>query len=89
MRGRVDVYFEAAAAIVSLTLLGQLPELRARSSTSAAIRALLGLAPKSARGTACDGCGADVPLDHLGARHRLGVRPGAAPQGMREPPASK
>ena len=76
MHGRVGVYFEAAAAIVSLTLLGQLLELRARSSTSAAIRALLGLAPKTARRIATDGSEADVPLDQVQAGDRLRVRPG-------------
>ncbi len=76
MHGRVGVYFEAASAIVSLTLLGQLLELRARSSTSAAIRVLLGLAPKTARRIAADGSEADVALDQVQAGDRLRVRPG-------------
>jgi Cu+-exporting ATPase len=74
--GRIGVYFEAAAVIVSLTLLGQMLELRARSKTSAAIRALLGLAPKSARRIAADGSEADVPLDSVVVGDRLRVRPG-------------
>jgi Cu+-exporting ATPase len=74
--GRVGVYFEAAAVIVSLTLLGQLLELRARSKTSAAIKALLGLSPKTARRIADDGSEADVPLDQVHAGDRLRVRPG-------------
>src|SRR5690606_20066123 len=59
--GRVGVYFEAAAVIVSLTLLGQVLELRARSRTSAAIKALLGLAPKTARRIGDDGTEEDIP----------------------------
>jgi Cu+-exporting ATPase len=74
--GRVAVYFEAAAIIVSLTLLGQVLELTARSSTSAALRALLGLAPKTARRLAADGTEADVPLAHVHVGDRLRVRPG-------------
>ncbi len=74
--GRVGVYFEAAAIIVSLTLLGQLLELKARSSTSAAIRALLGLAPKTARRLADDGSEEDIPLTHVHVGDRLRVRPG-------------
>ena len=74
--GRVGVYFEAAAVIVSLTLLGQLLELRARSKTSAAIKALLGLAPKTARRIADDGSEADIPLEHVHVGDRLRVRPG-------------
>ncbi len=74
--GRVGVYFEAAAVIVSLTLLGQLLELRARSKTSAAIKALLGLSPKTARRLAPDGSEADVPLSEVQAGDRLRVRPG-------------
>ncbi|MDG6347969.1 heavy metal translocating P-type ATPase, partial [Luteimonas sp. 8-5] len=74
--GRVGVYFEAAAVIVSLTLLGQLLELRARSKTSAAIRALLGLAPKTARRIGRDGSEQDVPLEHVHVGDRLRVRPG-------------
>ena len=74
--GRVGVYFEAAAVIVSLTLLGQLLELRARSKTSAAIKALLGLAPKTARRLSADGSEADVPLADVHVGDRLRVRPG-------------
>jgi Cu+-exporting ATPase len=74
--GRVGVYFEAAAVIVSLTLLGQLLELRARSKTSAAIKALLGLSPKTARRLADDGSEADVPLEQVQVGERLRVRPG-------------
>ena len=74
--GRVGVYFEAAAIIVSLTLLGQILELRARSSTSAAIKALLGLAPKTARRLRDDGTEEDIPLTHVHVGDRLRVRPG-------------
>lgn len=74
--GRVGVYFEAAAVIVSLTLLGQLLELRARSRTSAAIRQLLGLAPKTARRVNDDGAEEDVPLEQVHVGDRLRVRPG-------------
>ena len=74
--GRVGVYFEAAAVIVSLTLLGQMLELRARSKTSAAIKALLGLAPKTARRLGDDGAEEDVPLEHVHVGDRLRVRPG-------------
>jgi len=74
--GRVGVYFEAAAIIVSLTLLGQLLELKARSSTSAAIRGLLGLAPKTARRLREDGSDEDIPLSHVHVGDRLRVRPG-------------
>jgi Cu+-exporting ATPase len=74
--GRVSVYFEAAAVIVSLTLLGQLLELRARSQTSAAIRSLLGLAPKTARRINADGTEEDVPLTHVHLGDSLRVRPG-------------
>ena len=74
--GRVGVYFEAAVVIVSLTLLGQLLELRARSATSAAIKALLGLAPKTARRLRDDGTEEDVPLTHVHIGDRLRVRPG-------------
>jgi len=76
VHGQVGVYFEAAAVIVSLTLLGQLLELRARSKTSAAIRALLKLAPKTARRLADDGTETDVPLDQVQVGDRLRVRPG-------------
>ena len=74
--GRVGVYFEAAAIIVSLTLLGQLLELKARSSTSAAIKSLLRLAPKTARRIAGDGTEEDIPLTHVHVGDRLRVRPG-------------
>ncbi|MGZ5595581.1 MAG: heavy metal translocating P-type ATPase [Usitatibacter sp.] len=74
--GRVGVYFEAAAVIVSLTLMGQLLELRARSQTSAAIRALLGLAPKTARRLRDDGSEEDIELTHVHVGDRLRVRPG-------------
>ncbi len=74
--GRVGVYFEAAAVIVSLTLLGQLLELRARSKTSAAIKALLGLAPKTARRINDDGSEDDIPLEHVHIGYKLRVRPG-------------
>ena len=73
--GAVAVYFEAAAVITTLVLLGQVLELRARSSTSSAIRALLGLAPKTARRVR-DGGDEDVPLDQVHAGDRLRVRPG-------------
>ena len=76
VQGHVGVYFEAAAVIVSLTLLGQLLELKARSQTSAAIRALLGLAPKTARRLHDDGGEEDVDLSHVHAGDRLRVRPG-------------
>ncbi|MEX2150160.1 MAG: heavy metal translocating P-type ATPase [Steroidobacteraceae bacterium] len=74
--GRVGVYFEAAAVIVSLTLLGQVLELRARSSTSAAIKALLRLAPPTARRIRPDGTEEDVPLDRVQVGDSLRVRPG-------------
>ncbi|HLE63045.1 MAG TPA: copper-translocating P-type ATPase, partial [Pyrinomonadaceae bacterium] len=72
----VPVYFEAAAVITSLVLLGQVLELKARSSTNAAIRALLGLAPKTARRIAPDGSEQDVPLDQVNRNDHLRVRPG-------------
>jgi Cu+-exporting ATPase len=74
--GRVGVYFEAASVIVSLTLLGQLLELKARSKTSAAIKALLGLAPKTARRLRDDGSEEDVELSQVHVGDRLRVRPG-------------
>ena len=74
--GRVGVYFEAAAVIVSLTLLGQTLELKARSQTSAAIKALLGLAPKTARRIRADGTEEDIPLTHVHVGDQLRVRPG-------------
>jgi P-type Cu+ transporter len=74
--GRVNVYFEAAAVIISLTLLGQMLELRARGQTSAAIKALLGLTPKTARRIKVDGSEEDVPLTHVHVGDILRVRPG-------------
>ncbi|NGM88505.1 heavy metal translocating P-type ATPase [Parapusillimonas sp. SGNA-6] len=74
--GRVAVYFEAAVVIISLTLFGQILELRARSQTSAAIKSLLGLAPKTARRLNADGTEEDVPLAHVHEGDRLRVRPG-------------
>lgn len=74
--GRIGVYFEAAAVIISLTLVGQVLELRARSQTSAAIKSLLGLAPKTARRLKADGSEEDVPLSHVHVGDRLRVRPG-------------
>jgi Cu+-exporting ATPase len=76
MDGEVAVYFEAAAAITTLVLLGQVMELRARSRTGAAIKALLGLAPKTARLIRDDGSEPDVPLDQVKPGDRLRVRPG-------------
>ena len=74
--GQMDVYFEPAVVIVALVLLGQVIELRARSQTSSAIRALLGLAPKNARLLDDKGGEADVPLDRVQVGDRLRVRPG-------------
>jgi P-type Cu+ transporter len=74
--GRIGVYFEAAAVIISLTLLGQVLELKARSQTSAAIKSLLGLAPKSARRLNADGSEEDVLLAHVNVGDLLRVRPG-------------
>jgi len=74
--GNVGVYYEAAAAIVTLVLLGQVMELRARSRTGAAIRALLGLAPTTARRIDADGTEHDVALDQVVAGDLLRVRPG-------------
>jgi len=74
--GEVGVYFEAAAVITTLVLLGQVLELRARSRTSGAIRALLGLVPKTARRIAEDGSETDVPLADVQPGDRLRVRPG-------------
>jgi P-type Cu+ transporter len=76
MGGYPDVYFEAAAAITTLVLLGQVMELRARSRTSAAIRALLDLSPKMARLLLPDGTENDVALENVKAGDRLRVRPG-------------
>lgn len=74
--GRVAVYFEAAAVIISLTLMGQVLELKARSQTSAAIKSLLGLAPKTARRIGADGGEEDVPLSSVHVGDSLRVRPG-------------
>src|SRR5213079_542605 len=74
--GNVPVYFEAAAVITVLVLLGQVLELKARSATSGAIRALLGLAPNTARRVEEDGKEHDVPLDQVQVGDRLRVRPG-------------
>ena len=74
--GTVGTYFEAAGVIVTLILLGQVLELRARSSTGAAIRKLLGMAATSARRIAKDGSESDVPLDHVHVGDKLRVRPG-------------
>jgi Cu+-exporting ATPase len=74
--GQIDLYFEPAAVIVTLVLLGQVMELRARSQTSSAIRSLLGLAPKMARRIDEQGGEADVPLDQVQVGERLRVRPG-------------
>jgi Cu+-exporting ATPase len=74
--GEVGVYFEAAAVITTLVLLGQVLELRARSKTSGAIRALLGLAPKTARVVRADGSEQDVALEQVGVDDLLRVRPG-------------
>jgi Cu+-exporting ATPase len=74
--GRVAVYFEAAAVIISLTLLGQLLELKARSQTSAAIKSLLGLSPKTARRIAADGSEEDIPMANVHVGDKLRVRPG-------------
>ena len=74
--GRVAVYFEAAVVIISLTMLGQILELKARAQTSTAIKALLGLAPKTARRINADGSEEDVPLSHVHVGDLLRVRPG-------------
>ena len=74
--GAVAVYFEAAAVITVLVLLGQVLELRAREATSGAIKALLDLAPKTARRIGDDGADQEVALDSLAVGDRLRVRPG-------------
>ncbi len=74
--GRIGVYFEAAAVIISLTLFGQMLELKARSQTSAAIKSLLGLSPKTARRINADGTEEDIPLTHVHKGDHLWVRPG-------------
>jgi len=76
MAGTVPVYFEAAAVITALVLLGQVLELRARSATGKAIRALLGLAPKTARRVNADGSEEDVPLEQVHVGDLLRIRPG-------------
>ncbi|MGX5802212.1 heavy metal translocating P-type ATPase [Bradyrhizobium sp. Arg314] len=76
--GAVPVYFEAAAVIVALVFLGQVLELRARERTGSAIRALLDLAPKTARLIGADGSEKDVPLDSVKSGDRLRIRPGDA-----------
>ncbi len=76
MEGRIGVYFEAAAVIISLTLLGQMLELKARSQTSSAIKSLLGLAPKTARRINADGTEEDILLTHVHSGDTLRVRPG-------------
>jgi P-type Cu+ transporter len=76
MEGYPDVYFEAAAAITTLVLLGQVMELRARSRTGAALRALLDLSPKTAHFINADGSEKDIPLDLVKIGDRLRVRPG-------------
>ena len=78
MHGMVPVYYEAAGVVVALVLLGQVLELRARASTGKAIRALLNLAPKTARKIAHDGAETEVPLAEIVAGDRLRVRPGEA-----------
>ncbi|MEA3540070.1 MAG: copper-translocating P-type ATPase [Pseudomonadota bacterium] len=76
VHGQVPVYFEAAAVIVALVLLGQVLELRARAATGKAIKALLGLAPKHARRIAADGSESDVDIGHIAVGDLLRVRPG-------------
>ncbi len=74
--GSVPVYFEAAAVITTLALLGQVLELRARHATGGAIRALLALAPKTARRIALDGSEEEIPIEHIRPGDALQVRPG-------------
>ncbi len=76
MAGELAVYFEPAAVIVTLVLLGQVLELRARSQTSSAIKSLLGLAPKTARVIRASGNEEDISLDQVQVGDRLRVRPG-------------
>ncbi len=78
MHGMVPVYYEAAGVVVALVLLGQVLELRARAATGKAIRALLNLAPKTARRIDADGTETDIPLSEVQAGDRLRVRPGEA-----------
>lgn len=74
--GKVGLYFEAASVIVSLVLLGQVLELKARGQTSAAIKALLGLAPKTARLLKDDGTEVEIPVEHIRVGDKFRVRPG-------------
>jgi len=74
--GRIGVYFEAAAVITTLVLLGQVLELKARGQTGAAIKALLGMSPKTARRMKADGTEDDIPLEQVGSGDVLRVRPG-------------
>lgn len=74
--GMIPLYYEAAAVITALVLLGQVLELRARSQTGNAIRALLGLAAKTARRVRADGSEEDIPIEHIHLGDRLRVRPG-------------
>lgn len=76
MHGQVGVYFEAAAAITALVLLGQVLELRARCQTSGAIKQLLGLAPKTARLILADGSETDIPIEQVQIAQHLRIRPG-------------
>jgi Cu+-exporting ATPase len=76
MTGDVSLYFEAASVIVTLVLLGQMLELKARSRTKSAIKSLLGLAPKTARRIKSDGTEEDVPLETIAINDHLRVRPG-------------
>ena len=76
VQGKANIYFESAAVITVLVLLGQVLELKARAATGSAIKALLGLAPKTARRVAGDGTESDVPLEHIHSGDRLRVRPG-------------
>ncbi len=76
MTGEVGLYFEAAAVIVTLILLGQVLELKARGQTSAAIKSLLGLSPKTARLVNADGVEVDIPLEQVAINDQLRVRPG-------------
>ncbi len=78
MHGMVPVYFEASGTVVALVLLGQMLELRARAATGKAIRALLNLAPKTARRISADGTETEVPLAEIVAGDRLRIRPGEA-----------
>lgn len=74
--GRIDVYYEAAAVIISLTLLGQILEIKARSQTSAAIKSLLKLSPKTARRINADGTEEDIPINFVHIGDLLRIRPG-------------